>query len=84
MDKQIKRLVQISTLRDVQIKLLEAKQDGFIIPQIVFEIVRDLEDSYDLNEHRDVLKEWREKDKLEEINKHEDSGVIKNVLSELN
>ena len=47
MDKEIERLIKISTLRDVQIKLLDAKRDGQIIPAVCFDIISDLEDLYD-------------------------------------
>lgn len=44
--KEIERLIQISTLRDIQIRLKEAQIAGMVISEIVFEIVKDLEDSY--------------------------------------
>ena len=43
MDEEIKNLVRISTIRDVEIALLKAKQGGQIIPDIVLEIIRDIE-----------------------------------------
>lgn len=39
-------LIKISTLRDVQIKLKEAQLEGFVIPELVFEIIKNLEESY--------------------------------------
>ena len=44
--KEIEKLIKLSTLRDVQIKLREAQLDSFIIPDMVFEIIKDLEDEY--------------------------------------
>lgn len=46
MDKKIEILVQKNTLRDLEIKLREAMLENQIIPDIVFEIMKNLEDSY--------------------------------------
>ncbi len=54
MDK-LKLLVQQNILRDLEIKLKEAKLDGLVIPEVVFEIMKDLEDSY-LKEKSDFEK----------------------------
>lgn len=53
MNQDIKRLIQLSTLRDVQIKLKEEQLDGQIIPNVVFEAIRAVEDSYDIPEDHD-------------------------------
>lgn len=50
MNQDIKRLIQLSTLRDVQMKLKEEQLDGQIIPNVVFEAIREVEDSYDIPE----------------------------------
>lgn len=46
MEKELQRLVQLNTLRDLEIKLKEAKLENYIIPDLIFEIMKDLEDSY--------------------------------------
>jgi len=46
MDKEIELLIQINVIRDLEIKLLDKKLEGTVIPQIVFDIIKDLEDSY--------------------------------------
>ena len=46
MNKEIENLIQKKTLRDVEIKLKEAQIEGFIIPDLVFEIISQVEDSY--------------------------------------
>lgn len=46
MTDEIEHLIKISTLRDVQVKLKEAQLDGFVIPELVFEIIKNLEDKY--------------------------------------
>ena len=46
MDKTIEQLLRIDTLRDLEIELKEAKLDGAIIPDLVFEIMKSLEDNY--------------------------------------
>lgn len=46
MNKEIEILVKINTLRDMEIKFREAMLKGFIIPELVFEIMRDLEANY--------------------------------------
>ena len=46
MNKEIERLIQINVLRDIEIKFREAKLDGQIIPEIVFELMKTLEDEY--------------------------------------
>ena len=46
MTNEIEHLIKISTLRDVQVKLKEAQLEDMIIPQIVFEIIKNLEESY--------------------------------------
>lgn len=46
MDRKIVTLVQINTLRDLEIKLREALLDNQIIPDLVFEIMKNLEDNY--------------------------------------
>jgi hypothetical protein len=46
MDKEIEMLIKINTLRDVEIKFREALLKGFIIPELVFEVMKDLEAGY--------------------------------------
>lgn len=46
MNKEIENLIQVSTLRDVEIKIKEAQIRGEVIPDNVIEILRDLEKSY--------------------------------------
>ena len=46
MDKEIKLLIQKNVLRDLEIELLDKKLKGMIIPEIVFEIIKELEDKY--------------------------------------
>ena len=46
MNEEIEHLIKISTLRDVQVKLKEAQLEGFVIPENVFEIIKNLEESY--------------------------------------
>lgn len=46
MDKEIEKLIKITTLRDIETKLLEAKLENYIIPDLVFEILKNLEDNY--------------------------------------
>jgi chromosome condensin MukBEF complex kleisin-like MukF subunit len=38
------KFVRLETLRDVEIALLDAQLDGKIIPEIVFEILKNVED----------------------------------------
>lgn len=46
MTKEIERLIKISTLRDVQLELKREQLDHQIIPDIVFEVIANLEDKY--------------------------------------
>jgi hypothetical protein len=46
MEKEIQRLIKISTLRDVQTELVRKQLDNLIIPEVVFEIIKNLEDQY--------------------------------------
>lgn len=43
MDNEIKRLIKLSTIRDIEIALLKAKESGQIIPDTVFEIIKSVE-----------------------------------------
>jgi len=43
MNKEIENLIKKSTLRDVELKILEAKTRGEIIPDNVITILRELE-----------------------------------------
>ena len=45
-NKEIEFLIQKNTLREVEIKLKEAQIKGMIIPEVVFEIIHNVEDSY--------------------------------------
>jgi hypothetical protein len=47
MTNEIAHLIRISTLRDIQIKLKESQIENMIIPEVVFEIIKNLEDNYD-------------------------------------
>jgi len=47
--KEIELLIKKSTLRDVTIKLLDKKLEGMIIPDIIFDILQDLENGYESN-----------------------------------
>lgn len=49
MDKKIELLIKLNTLRDVELKLLEAKTEYFVIPDLVFEILKEVEESYKPN-----------------------------------
>lgn len=44
--QEIELLIIKNTLRDLEIKLREAQLDNQIIPDLVFEIMKNLEDSY--------------------------------------
>jgi hypothetical protein len=46
MTNEIERLIKISTLRDIQLELIKAQIDKMVIPEIVFEIVKNLEEKY--------------------------------------
>lgn len=46
MDKKIENLIRKTTLRDVEIKLKYAMLEGMIVPDAVFEIMKNLEDEY--------------------------------------
>ena len=46
MTNEIEKLIKISTLRDVEIKFKEAQLKGFIIPDLAYELLKELEDSY--------------------------------------
>ena len=47
MNKEIELLMKKTTLRDVEIKLLDLKLEGMIIPDVVFDTIKLLEDSYE-------------------------------------
>lgn len=49
MDKQIEKLIQKIVLRDVELRLLAAKENDEIVPDNIFEILKDLEQEYDQN-----------------------------------
>ena len=49
MNKEIENLIKKSTLRDVEIKILEAQTKGEVIPDNVITILRDLEIEYGKN-----------------------------------
>ena len=45
--EKITILIQKNVLRDVEIALKESKLEGMIIPDIVFEIMKQVEDTYE-------------------------------------
>ena len=47
MSEKIETLIKKITLRDVEMRLLDAKLEGMIIPDEVFTIIKNLEDSYE-------------------------------------
>ena len=49
MNNQIENLIKKSTIRYIQIALMDAKLEGIIIPDVVFEIIQKVEDSLDLD-----------------------------------
>ena len=50
MTNEIEHLIKISTLRDIQLELMRAQViDKMVIPEIVFEIVKNLEEKYNQN-----------------------------------
>jgi len=51
MEKEIEKLIKISTLRDVEIKIVEARLGGFIVPEEVITMLRDLEIEYRKDEN---------------------------------
>lgn len=46
MNKNITKLIQLNTLRDIEIKLLKLKQEGQIVTDNVFESISELEEEY--------------------------------------
>ena len=42
----MEKLIQLNTLRDIEIELVKAQIDGIIIPDEVFAILKKVEDSY--------------------------------------
>ena len=46
MNKEIELLIQKNVLRDVEIKLLEAEEQGEIVSANIYSIIHDLEDNY--------------------------------------
>ena len=58
--EKIEKLIQKNTLRDVELELKKAQLNGAIIPDLVYEIVHEVEDSYrptedELEKEFDVL-----------------------------
>ena len=47
MSKEIENLIKKLAIADVKLKLLDAKLEGVIIPDEVFTIIKNLEDSYE-------------------------------------
>lgn len=45
--EKITILIQKNVLRDVEIALREAQLEGMIIPDVVFEIMKQVEDTYE-------------------------------------
>jgi hypothetical protein len=58
MTKKLEWLIKISTLRDVQLKLVEAQLENIIIPEVIYEIIKNLEDNYnkEYNKEKDEQK----------------------------
>ena len=52
MTEEIEKLIKISTLRDVEIKLKEAQLEGLVIPEIVFEVIKEVEKELALEKER--------------------------------
>lgn len=55
------KFIRLETLRDVEIKLREAELDGMIIPRLVYELLQQVEDSYDKELPLEVINELTEK-----------------------
>jgi hypothetical protein len=51
MNKTIENIIKKIAIRDIEIALKEAKIEGLIIPDDVFEIIKEVEDTY--NEVKD-------------------------------
>lgn len=56
MNNEIRNLIRLNTIRDIELALLQQKEKGMIIPEVVFETIREVEASYELppeviNEH---------------------------------
>lgn len=47
MNLELERLIKISTLRDVEIKLRQAQLENFIVPDNIFELLKEVEKTYD-------------------------------------
>lgn len=46
MNKEIEKLIKINVLRDIEIMFMEKRGEGFIIPDICFELLKELESKY--------------------------------------
>jgi hypothetical protein len=58
MNIEIEKIIKLQTIRDIEIALLKAQQEGYIIPELVYEIITKVEKSYELppeviNEQKD-------------------------------
>ena len=49
MNKEIENLIKKIAVRDILIELNNAKLEGLIIPEVVFEIIKKVEASYELD-----------------------------------
>ena len=47
MNKEIEILIKKSTIRSIQIALMDAKIEGRIIPDYIFEIIKEVEETFD-------------------------------------
>jgi len=57
MTNEIETLIKKSALRDVKIMLLNKKLEGMIIPDVVFEVLNNVEDSYNQELPPEVINE---------------------------
>ena len=46
MDKQIRDLTRLNTIRDIELALMKSQNEGMIIPEIVYEVIKEVEASY--------------------------------------
>jgi len=66
MTKEIEKLIRLTTLRDVELQLLKDRQDGYIVPDSVIEVLRDLEIEYTKKELQDPFLDEKGNDEKNE------------------
>ena len=66
MTKEIEKLIRLTTLRDVEIKLREDQFNGFIVPERIIEVLKDLESEYKKKELQDPFLDEKGKDEKNE------------------